>query len=214
MGNSVVFKNVLTSAWKPIKMPLFQPAVILLMSWPYRRFTSPLRVFHLLSLERTPPLPPPPLLSLINQSEIPWLTAVPDGIITPRFHSQLAQDPPPAEVAVPPPSPHININTTIWQRYVILDLWGDMLRWSPNNFSFVLFIFVAVQFHKSWIQDALCFVCTYRNLLEMTQFQFWVDLVEIKKFKAPDEQNMMHCVTVSLSLLLLHVPGTNLHLYP
>ena len=69
--------------------------------------------------------PPAPLLSLISHSDIPWLTAVPDGIITPRFHSQLAQDPPPAEVAVPPPCPSVNINTNIWRRYVILYLWGD-----------------------------------------------------------------------------------------
>lgn len=71
-----------------------------------------------------------PLLSLISQSEIPWLTAVPDGIITPRFHSQLARDPPPAEVAVPLLCPWVNINTNIWHGYVMLSLLGDALQWA------------------------------------------------------------------------------------
>lgn len=116
---------------------------------------SPLCVSPLFELERTPPPPSPRSSALPNKpSEIPWLTAVPDGIITPRFHSQLAQDPPPAEVAVPPPCPRVNINTNIWRCYVILYLWGDMLRWSPNKFSF---IFVVVQFHKSWVQGLLSF---------------------------------------------------------
>lgn len=102
---------------------------------------------------------PPCSSALPNKlSEIPWLTAVPDGIITPRFHSQLAQDPPPAEVAVPPPCPRVNINTNIWQCYVILYLWGDVLRWSPNKFSFFLFISVVVQFDKSWVQGLLSFL--------------------------------------------------------
>ncbi len=122
-------------------------------------------MFHLsLSWRESPPcssaLPNKP-------SEIPWLTAVPDGIITPRFHSQLAQDPPPVEVAVPLPCPRVNINTNIWQCYVILYLWGDMLRWSPNKFSFFLFVFMVVSS-----------LCIYRNVhTEMCckwHLEFWV----------------------------------------
>lgn len=128
-------------------------------------------VSPLFELERISPL----LLcsTLISQSEIPWLTAVPDGIITPQFHSQLAQEPPLVEVAVPLPCPRISINTNIniWQCYVILYLWGHKLRWSPRKFSFSLFLWW-FNLTKAWFKDCfpICSIykCTYRNALEMT----------------------------------------------
>lgn len=89
---------------------------------------SPTSASHLsVRWRETPTAPnPAPPLSLISQEEIPWQTAVPDGIITLHFPSHLARDPALAEVAVPLLCLRININTNIWQCYITLYLLGDM----------------------------------------------------------------------------------------
>lgn len=78
-------------------------------------------------------------LSLISQGEIFGLTAVPDGIITPRFHGQLLQD-------LPPPQWKAS-NINIWRRYGILCVW--ILLSSPSS-SASSFFFLTVGRRKVW----------------------------------------------------------------